>query len=118
MATDDAKELTFPEAEVIAAIKDFWAAETRKGKSAAPTPDKPGSIMDPIVEIDSHGVVRCFTAVEEKTGIHIPETEAKDTGYDDLDDMIANLVPLAKKCFEKQKSKVVKQKPADADSDA
>lgn len=117
--TDYAGSLEFPEAKVRAAIQECWGMETSKGNVAAPTKDKPASIMDPLVEIDSHGVVRCFVAIEKATGIDIPETEAKDTGYDSLDDLMANLVPLAKKHFEKQKGKLkAKQEPADADSSA
>ncbi|MGQ0659684.1 acyl carrier protein [Sphingosinicella sp.] len=104
---------SFPEDKVIAAIKTCWIAETAKGTPEKPTADKPGSIMDPLIEIDSHGVVRCFVSIEKETGIAIPETEAKDTGYDSLNDLIANVVPLAKKYFEKNL-----KKDADADSDA
>ncbi len=115
--TDSSSSLEFPEADVRAAIEECWRMETSKGKVAAPTKDKPASIMQPLVEIDSHGVVRCFVAIEQATGIDIPETEAKDTGYDSLGDLMANLVPLAKKHFEKQKGKLkAKRDTSDADS--
>lgn len=116
---DGSGSLEFPERDIRTAIEECWRMETSKGKVAAPTKDKPASIMDPLVEIDSHGVVRCFVAIAKATDIEIPETEAKDTGYDSLDDLMANLVPLAKKHFEKQKGKLkAKQDAANADSDA
>lgn len=118
MATTSLDASVFPEAEVRAAILKCWEGETAKGTPAKPTPEKPGSIMDPLVEIDSHGVVRCFASIEKETGIDIPETEAKDTGYDSLNDLVANLVPLAKKYFDKQKGKPTKEKKGNADSSA
>jgi acyl carrier protein len=117
--SDSSGTLEFPEADVRAAIEECWRMETSKGEVAAPTKDKPASIMQPLVEIDSHGVVRCFVAIEKVTGIDIPETEAKDTGYDSLDDLMANLVPLVKKHFEKQKTKLkAKRVTTHADSGA
>jgi hypothetical protein len=111
-------EAVFPEDDVRAAIQECWDMATAEAKPPAPTADKPGSIMDRTVEIDSHGVARCFVSIQDKTGIDIPETEAKDTGYDSLDDLLVNLIPLAKKYFEKQKDKIAKQKCDDADSSA
>lgn len=111
-------EFPFPEEGVRAAILECWRMATAEARPPAPTADKPGSIMDRTVEIDSHGVVRCFVSIEEKTGIDIPETEAKATCYDSLDDLIANLVPLAQKYFEKQKGKIIKQKRDNANSSA
>lgn len=106
----------FPEEEVRKAIQICWQLETAEQRPPAPTAEKPGTIMDPLVEVDSHGVARCFVSIEKETGIDIPETEAKDTGYDSLDDLLENLVPLAKKYWEKQKSKLAAKKEADADS--
>ena len=111
-------EFAFPENDVRAALQECWELATAEGKPAAATADKLGSIMDATVEIDSHGVARCFVSIQERTGIDIPETEAKDTGYESLDDLLANLVPLAKKYFEKQKDEIIKQKRDDADSGA
>lgn len=111
-------EIPFPEDAVKAAIQECWEMATAEAKPPAPTAGNPGAIMDRDVEMDSHGVVRCFVAIDEKTGIDIPETEAKDTCYDSLDDLLANLIPLAKKYFDKQKQKLIKQKDDDADSGA
>lgn len=107
----------FPEEDVKAALRECWDLATAESKPPAPTQDKPGSIMDPTAEIDSHGVARCFVAIEKRTGIDIPETEAKDTCYESLDDLIANLVPLAKMYFEKQVLKT-QRKRDNADSGA
>lgn len=106
----------FPEDDVRAALLECWELATAEAKPP-PKSDKPGSIMDSPVEIDSHGVARCFASIEKRTGIDIPETEATDTCYDSLDDLLANLVPLAKKYFEKQKDKI-KGKSDDANNGA
>ncbi len=113
MADELFDDFPFPEAKVREAILKCWETEAGKDKPASPTVDKPGSIMDPLIEIDSHGVVRCFVSIEKETGIEIPENEAKDTGYDNLNDLVANLVPLAKKCFEKQKDRLKAERDTD-----
>jgi len=113
---EEGAEGIFPEAEVVAAIEHCWEIET--AGPPAEGSGKPGSIMNPLVEIDSHGVVRCLAAIDKATGIDIPETEAKDAGYDNLEDLIANLVPLARKYFKKQKVPNAKPKSNDADSGA
>lgn len=114
MAEEEPQEITFPEAEVRAAIIECWELETKDAKQRQPGDTTPGSIMDPLIEIDSHGIVRCFVAIAKATDIEIPETEAKDEGYHSLDELLANLVPLAQQCFEKQKKMIAERKKQDA----
>lgn len=116
MAEDQKQEQSFPEEAVRAAIVECWEQETKETRASKPDEKVQGSIMDPLIEIDSHGIVRCFVAISKATDIEIPETEAKDEGYHSLEELLANLVPLAQKYFEKQKAKIAGQKEQDADS--
>lgn len=90
----------FPEAEVRKAIAAWWAEEQPKLEKSAG--DK-GSIMAPLVEIDSHRVARCLAAIEEATGIDIPTVEAEGTEFDSYEAMVEVLIPIARRYFKKQK---------------
>jgi hypothetical protein len=116
MAEEQSDEIAFPDATVRAAILECWEMETKETKLPRSGDGQPGSIMDPLIEIDSHGIVRCFVAISKATDIEIPETEAKDEGYHSLEELLANLVPLAQKYFEQQKAKIAKRKKDNADS--
>jgi len=111
MADDSVQISEFSVAQVRKAIADWWNEEQGKLKKPGTSREAgAGSILEPLVEIDSHRVARCLTAIEAATGIDIPAVEAEDTEFDSYEAMVETLVPIAARYYEKQKGHLKKGK--------
>lgn len=100
--TTDTKTVAgvFPKAQVIAALTDWWASEkleTETLAALAPEPKGKASILTPIIEIDSHRVVRALLEIEKVIGRDVPEKLIKSGGYESFDELLADLVPKVEK---------------------
>lgn len=95
----------FPHSEIIAALDEWWETEIEEAE-LPPEPEAPVSIMQPIVEIDSHRAVRVLITVEEVLGGgHIPESIIQKGGYSDFEEMKADLIPKLEAYYVKKKEK-------------
>lgn len=93
---------TFPEADVIAALAEWWDAEAdvRRDDPFA----NPGTLYDVVVDIDSLSVVNVLLVVEKILGFEPPVTVIKKGGYRDRQEMINHLVPAMREHFRKQRN--------------
>jgi len=95
----------FPQAEIVSALEEWWADEKAEDallKNDESPPPSTTSVMAPLVEIDSHRVVRALLTIEPLVGFEIPETVIRSGGYEDIADMTSDLVPRLQKLFEKK----------------
>ena len=99
----------FPEAAVRKALADWWATEAAEAAAlASNTPaSKPGtpSILTPIVEIDSHRVVRALLTLDEVLGFDVPTKVIQKGGYESYDEMVDDLVMKLGEIFTAKKEK-------------
>lgn len=99
----------FPEAEVIEALKKFWAEETgSSAKTGSPfgAPKKGGgTVFDVRPELDSLRAVEVLLEVEKIIGIELPDTVVKLGGYDGYNEFMDQLVPSIRAFFDKKQNK-------------
>ncbi|MGE5501924.1 MAG: acyl carrier protein [Solirubrobacterales bacterium] len=105
----DTLPTAFPEAEVIEALKKFWADETGSStKTGSPfgAPKKGGgTVFDVRPELDSLRAVEVLLEVEKIIGVELPDTVVKLGGYDGYDEFMDQLVPSIRAFFDKKQSK-------------
>lgn len=99
----------FPEAEIIEALKAFWAEETgSSAKLGSPfgTPKKGGgTAFDVRSELDSLRAVEVLLVVEPIIGIELPDSVIKLGGYNSCDEFVEQFVPAVQAVFDKHQSK-------------
>jgi len=91
---------TFPKAQVIEALSKWWASEkleTETLAALAPEPKAKVSVLTPIIEIDSHRVVRALLEIEKVIGRDVPEKLIRSGGYESFEELIADLIPKVEK---------------------
>lgn len=104
MAGDDA---SYDEAAVVEELRAWWndqVASAANDPFASPALPK-GTIFDVLPAVDSLGVVSGLVAIEKHAGMKIPARIIRRGGYNDFDDMTADLLPKVKALVEKNKAK-------------
>lgn len=96
---------SFPEADVIDALKKFWAEETgSSAKLGSPfgAPRKGGgSVFDVRPELDSLRAVEVLLVVEPVIGIELPDSVVKLGGYNSCDEFVDHMASGIRAVFEK-----------------
>ena len=99
----------FPEAEVLEALKAFWAEETgSSAKTGSPfgAPRKTGgNVFDVRPELDSLRAVEVLLVVEQIIGIELPDSVVKLGGYNSCDEFVEQFVPAVRAVFDKHHRK-------------
>ena len=108
IAVARAKERTaqFPERELVAGFKDWWAAEAleRTDDPFAPTPKKVSTLYELLPALDSLAIVRSFLIAEEILEMKIPVGLVKPGGYYSREEMLDDLLPKLRKLHQKKQT--------------
>jgi hypothetical protein len=96
---------TFSEAALIADLKVWW--DDQVGGEADPFSEKPstsGTIFDVIPTVDSLGVVTGLITIEKHVGFKVPARVIRRGGYNNFEEMVADLMPKVKVLIEKKQT--------------
>ena len=96
----------FPEAELEAALNEWWAKEAlaQTEDPFAPAPPKKGTVYEVLPSLDSLAIVRSFLIIEEILEMEIPVGLVKPGGYCSREEMLKDLLPKIRKHYQKQQT--------------
>lgn len=90
----------FPKAQVIVALSEWWANEKLETDALAALASEPKakvSVLTPIIEIDSHRVLRALLEIERVIGRDVPEKLIRSGGYESFEELVTDIIPKVEK---------------------
>jgi hypothetical protein len=96
----------FPEADVIAALIEFWNEEAlqRSADPLAPVPKTTGTLYDLLPALDSLTIVCGLLVIERVLGMDVPVGIVKAGGYHSREDMLNDLLPKLRELYDKKRT--------------
>lgn len=95
--------VAFPEEALKSAITEWWDA-TVETKEDDPFAERPNTLYDLVVDIDSLSAVEALIVIEREIGFEPPVSVIRRGGYKSCDDMIDHVLPALRRHFETQKN--------------
>jgi hypothetical protein len=100
------KLIGFPEADVEAALIEFWNEKSlqRNDDPFEPVTKSGGTLYDLLPALDSLTIVCSFLIIERVLEMEVPVGIVKAGGYHSRDEMLKDLLPKLRKLYEKKRA--------------
>jgi hypothetical protein len=100
------RAVDFPEAEVKAALIEFWAQEAmqRSDDPFTPSPKTAGTLYDLLPALDSLTIMRGLLVIERVLDMVVPVGIVKAGGYDSRAEMLNDMLVKLPKLYDRKRT--------------